>query len=153
MGKLGSSGIHFSSNSKDNLVTLRTVWTCDAADLSWRLSSFGVSLGLSSFLLAATAAGDASPYYRRRDMLRLLKVSDPQVTHRMSDCCFYPVARSFSIEISSNIWRAATDQRPGQPARDFQPHPLCVAMAERGGQGDGQDVMSPRLSPNGGRLA
>ena len=110
------------------------------------LSSFGVSLG-TSFLLAATAQATPHPY-TVDDMLRLLKVSDPQVTPD-ERLLFFTQSRA---RLDRNTWQSSIWVQPLSAAGQPQGPAHQFTFPEHGGKGDGQD-MSPRLSPNSGRLA
>ena len=98
-------------------------------------------------LLAATAQAAPHPY-NVDDMLRLYKVSDPQVTpdERLH---FFTQARA---RLDGNRWQGSIWVQPLSAAGQPQGPAHQFTFPEHGGKGQGQDF-SPRLSPSSGKLA
>ena len=115
-----------------------------------RTSSLLSSLTLvciSSGLWATSALAAPHPY-TVDDMLRLYKVSDPQVTPD-ERLLFFTQAQA---RLDGNRWQASIWVQPlsaaGQPQGPAHPY----TFPEHSGKGEGQDF-APRLSPNASKLA
>ncbi len=102
---------------------------------------------ISSGLWATSALAAPHPY-TVDDMLRLYKVSDPQVTPD-ERLLFFTQAQA---RLDGNRWQASIWVQPlsaaGQPQGPAHPY----TFPEHSGKGEGQDF-APRLSPNASKLA